>query len=64
MVINNCLASHWKFPHANQMKREQTNLDQLTVSITEALIARASVSPEDAGCQKILADQLVSMAFP
>ena len=63
MVINNCLASHWKFPHANQMEREQTNLDQLTVSITEALIARASVSPEDAGCQKILADQLVSMGF-
>ena len=63
MVINNCLASHWKFPHANQMEREQTNLDQLTVSITEALIARASVSPEDAGCQKILADQLVSMCF-
>jgi succinyl-diaminopimelate desuccinylase len=40
-----------------------TDLDQLTLSITEELIRKQSVSPDDDGCQALLVDYLEDMGF-
>jgi succinyl-diaminopimelate desuccinylase len=40
-----------------------TDLDQLTLSITEELIRKRSVSPDDDGCQALLVDYLEDMGF-
>jgi succinyl-diaminopimelate desuccinylase len=40
-----------------------TDLDQLTLSITEELIRKRSVSPHDDGCQALLVDYLEDMGF-
>ena len=40
-----------------------TDLDQLTLSLTEELIAKHSVSPADDGCQDIMASHLKDMGF-
>ncbi|MEJ2768084.1 succinyl-diaminopimelate desuccinylase [Mycetohabitans sp. B46] len=34
-----------------------------TLALTEALIGRASVTPEDAGCQALIAERLVALGF-
>ncbi|CBW75010.1 Succinyl-diaminopimelate desuccinylase (EC 3.5.1.18) [Mycetohabitans rhizoxinica HKI 454] len=34
-----------------------------TLALTEALIGRASVTPEDAGCQALMAERLVALGF-
>ena len=37
--------------------------DSTTLSLSKALIAKPSVTPEDAGCQKLLADRLSKLGF-
>ena len=40
-----------------------SDLDRLTLSLTEELIAKHSVSPDDDGCQQLLASHLEEMGF-
>jgi len=36
---------------------------QQAIALTEALVARASVTPEDAGCQTLVAEHLAAAGF-
>jgi succinyl-diaminopimelate desuccinylase len=38
-------------------------MGSLTLELTQALIARRSITPEDAGCQKLVQDRLEKMGF-
>ena len=37
--------------------------DSPTIALTKELISRASVTPEDAGCQKVMTDRLAAIGF-
>ena len=37
--------------------------DSATISLCKELISRASVTPEDAGCQKLMTERLAAIGF-
>ena len=37
--------------------------DSATISLSKELISRASVTPEDAGCQKLMTERLAAIGF-